>query len=476
MSDKKNQNIKKWSGLLIASVVFGLLVVLGATVYFVWLSPKNTSNDGTGTGNDGTSTDNNNTATGDDGVDSFKEETTPGDKNNTTTGGVGGGGFGTVKDETKTDNKNNTTSFSSLWSKHYGVESTVVTSGNLIAAGSKHVVMYLHRENKLLAFGNGSFGQLGSGDTRNVDKTPVDVKLTIPTDTAVKQITCGYEHTMVLLSNGDLYAFGRNNQGQLGLGHTSDQAFPVKVMSNVSYVSAGSSVTFIVSKGVLYACGYNAYGHLGAGNYVTSTSLKQITFDTNLTASNIKQISSGGHLHTIILFQNGTVCGSGSGSNGQLADLKLPELTGKHQTRSTFGIINNIPSGSRPIQIVCGMFHTSILLENGEIWSVGDNSENQFGDGTTTSSSTWIKAGVTTGASRLFETTSRHMLAYDFFSVVYGWGSNGYKQLGHIDSSVRVPTQILQNVSQNTVFAGGHRFSVCLTDRDTCYVSGVLLY
>lgn len=48
-------------------------------------------------------------------------------------------------------------------------------------------------------------------------------------DCRVEKVACGIGHLAAITNNGDLYMWGRNRQGCLGLGTTKDQHFPLKV-------------------------------------------------------------------------------------------------------------------------------------------------------------------------------------------------------------------------------------------------------
>ncbi|XP_059170813.1 E3 ubiquitin-protein ligase MYCBP2-like isoform X4 [Physella acuta] len=80
------------------------------------------------------------------------------------------------------------------------------------------------------------------------------------------QVAVGLHHTLVLLQNGDVYAFGSNNNGQLGLGDTKIRGRPTKVPlpSPVTMVAAGSHHSvFLLSNGQILTCGDHQKGALG---------------------------------------------------------------------------------------------------------------------------------------------------------------------------------------------------------------------
>jgi len=77
---------------------------------------------------------------------------------------------------------------------------------------------------KLFAWGWGRAGQLGQGN-RNSSFEPLLVT-GLPSAPPVKQVSCGAYHSVALLEDGQLFAWGSNKYGQLGLGHKVDQLRP----------------------------------------------------------------------------------------------------------------------------------------------------------------------------------------------------------------------------------------------------------
>lgn len=72
----------------------------------------------------------------------------------------------------------------------------------------------------------GDFGRLGHGDI-------VDVFLPKPirglSGVGITRLACGDTHTLAVASNGRLFSFGRNQNGQLGIGTDKDSLSPVPV-------------------------------------------------------------------------------------------------------------------------------------------------------------------------------------------------------------------------------------------------------
>ena len=85
------------------------------------------------------------------------------------------------------------------------------------------------------------------------------------------RIACGQTNSMAVLENGEVYGWGYNGNGQLGLGNNINQLNPCRVTALqgvvVTSVMCGYAHTMAVTdEGGLYAWGANSYGQLGTGN------------------------------------------------------------------------------------------------------------------------------------------------------------------------------------------------------------------
>ena len=80
----------------------------------------------------------------------------------------------------------------------------------------------------------------------------------------VVYVARGYNHSLAIKSDGSLWAWGKNNHGQLGDGTTTNHDVPIKVMDNVDSVSAGENHTIIIKRdGSVHTFGSNTHGQLG---------------------------------------------------------------------------------------------------------------------------------------------------------------------------------------------------------------------
>ena len=137
-------------------------------------------------------------------------------------------------------------------------------------------------------WGYNSAGQLGDGRTTNSD-VPVEVNL----PTAVRRVFQGGSgasngQTIAILVNGSVWAWGNNVKGQLGDGtkKSSDVPVPVNVPAGVTFVkvnSGGYSCYAIDSTGRLWAWGGNDNGQLGTGPAAARIETKPVDVGVHLT-------------------------------------------------------------------------------------------------------------------------------------------------------------------------------------------------
>uniref|UniRef100_A0A6B2KYG3 NAD(P)(+)--arginine ADP-ribosyltransferase n=1 Tax=Arcella intermedia TaxID=1963864 RepID=A0A6B2KYG3_9EUKA len=131
-----------------------------------------------------------------------------------------------------------------------------------IAACGNHALA-LNSDGLLFSWGANTSGELGTGDTMDLS-TPQRILGLI----GVQQIACGWKFSIALTSSG-LYAWGCNQRGQLGLGHTENQSFPTAVKFptevKITQIGCGSSHVLVATDRELYSWGENEFGQLGIG-------------------------------------------------------------------------------------------------------------------------------------------------------------------------------------------------------------------
>uniref|UniRef100_A0A0E0DEH5 RCC1-like domain-containing protein n=1 Tax=Oryza meridionalis TaxID=40149 RepID=A0A0E0DEH5_9ORYZ len=137
-----------------------------------------------------------------------------------------------------------------------------------VICGADHTTAYSEDEQQVYSWGWGDFGRLGHGNSSDVF-TPQPVKAL--QGIKIKQIACGDSHCLAVTMAGEVQSWGRNQNGQLGLGTTEDSLLPQKIQAFegvcVKMIAAGAEHTAAVTEdGDLYGWGWGRYGNLGLGD------------------------------------------------------------------------------------------------------------------------------------------------------------------------------------------------------------------
>jgi hypothetical protein len=185
-------------------------------------------------------------------------------------------------------------------------------------AASFQQSLFVTADGSVWALGGNYFGQLGLGDiTDRFTPEPV----TVPGGKKVTAVAAGYSHSLFLTEDGELWAMGRNNLGQLGDGTNTDSATPVKVIGfggkKVAAVAAGyGHCLFLTEDGELWAMGYNSNGQLGVGDTTDRSTPVKVPVDGNQVVIAV----AAGFNHSLILTADAGLYATGRNNFGQLGD------------------------------------------------------------------------------------------------------------------------------------------------------------
>ncbi|MCX7736025.1 MAG: T9SS type A sorting domain-containing protein [Candidatus Kapabacteria bacterium] len=256
-----------------------------------------------------------------------------------------------------------------------------------------------------------SWGSNGSGQLGLVAWSPGQ----IGTETTWKVIACGYTHTVAIKEDGTLWAWGSNVFGQLGDGTTQDKSTPTQIgtATNWQSVACGNRHTIAIKgDGTLWAWGSNIAGKLGLGDYKDRSVPVQIG-----TESNWKEVACDMH-HSIAIKGDGTLWAWGSNDYGQLG-------LGDYNHRS---VPVRIGTATNWQSVACGYYHTLAIKEDGTLWAWGYNYYGQLGDGTTEDEMIPTRIGTATNWKSI-ACASSHTIAIKDDGTLWAWGYN-YGQLG----------------------------------------------
>ncbi|HZE72565.1 MAG TPA: S8 family serine peptidase, partial [Pyrinomonadaceae bacterium] len=266
-------------------------------------------------------------------------------------------------------------------------------------------------------------------------------------DAAISAFAFGWNHSLMLMSDGTIWASGRNDAGQLGIGGSgTNRTPPVQTLiAGVQTASAGASHNVALkSDGTLWTWGANFNGQLGIGpNIIVGqfrTSPVQVTTLTNVIAV------AAGASHTLALKSDGSVWAWGANNRGQIGDGSQTDRSTPVQVAGLTGIV----------KIAAGFNHNLALRSDGTVWAWGENNFGQIGDGSsaferlTPVQVTGLTSVTVIDAGGLFSEALRSD------GSVWTWGENQSGELGNgqIDGARHAtPAEVpgLSNVSVVTV-------------------------
>ncbi|MFH1230427.1 MAG: putative Ig domain-containing protein [Planctomycetota bacterium] len=333
----------------------------------------------------------------------------------------------------------------------------VVNSPSGIAAGGSHTVI-LKTDGTLWAWGLNSSGQLGNGTFTNKN-----IPTKIGTDTNWAIIAAGGSHTVALKTDRTLWAWGRNDRGQLGDGTNTNRNIPTKIGTDTNWagITAGEYHTVAIkTNGTLWAWGSNEYWQLGDGTTVDKNVPTQIGNDTNWSA-----IAAGGK-HTVARKSDNTVWTWGNNNFGQLGN-NIQNNTFKSTPTQIWG------GNWYWSAIAAGWEHTAAIQTDGTLWAWGWNSDGQLGLGNTTSFNIPKQVG-TLNTWRQVACGGVHTVALRTDYTLWAWGYNGGGQLGDgTNISKYLPTQIETGWA---VIAAGGGHTVARKTNGTLWTWGYNFY
>ncbi|KFZ59062.1 X-linked retinitis pigmentosa GTPase regulator, partial [Podiceps cristatus] len=240
----------------------------------------------------------------------------------------------------------------------------------LISCGDEHTAI-VTGNGKLYMFGSNNWGQLGLGSKNTVSK-PTCVKALKPEKT--KLAVCGRNHTLVYTEKGNVYAAGGNSEGQLGLGDTEERTtfHLISFFTNqhkIKQLAAGSYTSAAVTEdGQLFVWGDNSEGQIGLADEASVSLPCQV--DVGKPVSSV----SCGYYHSALITGDGELYTFGEPENGKLG--LLPEqLKNNRVPQPVLGIMEKVN------KVACGGEHTVVLTET-DVYTFGLGQYGQLGHGT----------------------------------------------------------------------------------------------
>jgi alpha-tubulin suppressor-like RCC1 family protein len=239
--------------------------------------------------------------------------------------------------------------------------------------------------------------------------------------TGVRQISAGYQSSLVLMADGTVMAWGDNTYGQLGIGYGPSTEIPTPVpgLSDILVVSAGAGFNLALRLDGTIAC-------WGIDNpYLLGTGVTPPPFGTVTSVANLSSVVaiSGGYNHSTVLTDDGRVWTWGANASGELGNGQAPDPSPFPVEVLGLPTIVGISTGQA--QVLC-------VAADGNVWAWGLNSEGEVGIQPTPSATDQLTPVQCKGVGRIAAVSAGyyHSLALGDDGTVWGWGSDTYGELG----------------------------------------------
>ena len=352
-----------------------------------------------------------------------------------------------------------------------------------LSGGLAHTVG-LSNSGQIYAWGLNDYGQLGDGTTANKS---IPTLISFPAGETIKDVVAGQYHTFAVTTNGRVYAWGRNDYGQLGDGTKTNRSTPTLIsFTNLNELNDGETIRNVVADqehsfavtntGRVYSWGRNNSGQLGDNTLVDNSNPTLILFPAGETMRNV----AAGLGHSLAVTTTGQVFAWGRNAVGQLGDGTTTDRP--TPTLISFPGINEFNNGETIRDVVAGNDYSHAVTTTGRVYSWGSNFNGKLGDGTTTNKSTptlilfpGINEFNNEETIRNVDMGGAHSMAVTTTGRVYAWGLNNRGQLGN-NTLVNNSTPILISFNglsdlndgetiRNVFLGGAHSMAVTTNNR-----------
>ncbi len=310
-------------------------------------------------------------------------------------------------------------------STRFPVQALNLTAITRIAAGDAHG-MALRTDGQVFVWGANGSGRLGLGQDGGAFATPVP----LPGLSGISAVAAGERFSMALRADGTLLTWGDNTQGQLGLGDAAARLSPVEVpgLSGVVAIAAGANHALALrGDGTVLAWGKNSDGQLGVGDFAARAVPTAVAA---LSGRGVTQLAAG-EFHSLALSADGRVRGWGSSLRGEVG-----VAANSANGFGNFVLPTLVPDVAGATAIAAGARHSMALLNDGTLRTWGDNGAGRLGNGFSGSfsQSTFVPQIPQLSSVTALGAGKNHSLAILADGRVACFGDNFFSQCGRIET------------------------------------------
>ncbi|XP_044259648.1 probable E3 ubiquitin-protein ligase HERC1 isoform X3 [Tribolium madens] len=321
----------------------------------------------------------------------------------------------------------------------------------------------VYEKSDVYVWGSNSSHQLAEGNQEKI-LMPVKSKMF----TQVQLVEAGQYCTFAIHWDGSVSACGKGSYGRLGLGESSNQSLPKRILLDCVVKKLSSSkgsdghTLALADSGVVYSWGDGDYGKLGHGNCATHKQPERITGP--FLGKTIKYIHAG-YRHSAAVTDDGKLYTWGEGDLGRLG----------HGDSNARYIPTQVAGLAEVGSVACGSSHTLVVSKDGKtVWSFGSGEHGKLGTGDLG------KVYRPQVVEALQSLTIQKVCAGTSFSMalttsgeVYTWGSGAILGKGSADAIVNLPMYV-EDLAQYRIvdISAGDNHCLALTDEHEVFAWG----
>lgn len=321
-----------------------------------------------------------------------------------------------------------------------------------IAALGNHSLA-LTEDGRIYSWGQNNHGQVGNGrigDGYDV-LSPMDItnSLGLPAGTRVIEVYAAWESSFALTNDGRIFAWGANNQGQLATGDIGDKSLPTEITfpfdGKMIKLATDSHVLALTDTGHLYSWGYNDHGQADAGQGGDANILRPIEITDYMQLGDGVEIEAIGAASnaSMVLLSDNTSWVWGQNVDGNLG-------TGGSREQQPLTRVTWLAGGDDITQFATGYYSAIVLTESGRVYVWGRNSDGQLGLGHKRNVYAPAELTALRGQANRVYATGNSLFAVDDSGPSYSWGSGSTPEDVSGDVNYRQMTIWGQNLSNAT--------------------------